>query len=223
MNMTNVSTSGILFILMSGFLDASGVGAVYEPIVSERAVTQPEKMAVAEASLDFRIGELVERTRRSGCAAAQRVEQDRRQLDPQLSASDSRNVPDSASQDRCNEPDSRQPGQAIPISIKTDDRSGSIETPSHSLKHASILLHRAASVIEKDDTLAVQLIRQVISILKHHVIPSLLDRNSTLLPISSLSGLAEQGLDHEGLTSPIVQSPFRRESSIPNERGNGHF
>jgi hypothetical protein len=109
MNMTNVSTSGVLFILMSGFLDASGLCAVYEPIVSERAVTQPEKMAVEETSLDFRIEKPVERTRRSDCAAAQRMEHDRRQLDPQLSASDRRNVLDSASQDRCNEPESSLP------------------------------------------------------------------------------------------------------------------
>ncbi len=89
-------------------------------------------------------------------------------------------------------------GQTTPISIRKEDRSGSMETPSQSLKHASILLHKAANAIEKDNVLAVQLIRQVVSILKHQVIPSLIDQNSTLLPISSLSGLAEQEIDGEG-------------------------
>jgi hypothetical protein len=78
-----------------------------------------------------------------------------------------------------------------------------METPSQSLKHASILLHKAANAIEKDNVLAVQLIRQVVSILKHQVIPSLIDQNSTLLPISSLSGLDEQEIDGEGPMRPM--------------------
>ena len=96
-----------------------------------------------------------------------------------------------------------QHDRTIPISIKDDKRAESVETPSQSLKHASILLRRSANAIETNQELAVQLIRQVIAILKHQVIPSLLDHNSVLVPISSLSGLTEQGLDGEGPSGPV--------------------
>jgi len=48
-----------------------------------------------------------------------------------------------------------------------------LRTPRQSLKHAATLLRNAADVLDKNELLAVQLIRQVIAILKHHVIPSL--------------------------------------------------
>ena len=110
-------------------------------------------------------------------------------------------------------------GLPTPNSTKKHNRAESMETPSHSLKQASILLHRAANAIEKDDVLTVQLIRQVIAILKHHVIPSLLDRHSTLVPITWLSGLPEQGIDHEESMSHAGQSLFQQESSVSKERG----
>ncbi|MDH4155643.1 MAG: hypothetical protein OEV01_17870 [Nitrospira sp.] len=91
----------------------------------------------------------------------------------------------------------RLQGLTIPNSTKRNNQAESMETPSRSLKHASILLHRAANAIEKDNVLTVQLIRQVIAILKHQVIPSLLDHDSLLVPISSLSAVAEQGMDRE--------------------------
>lgn len=50
-------------------------------------------------------------------------------------------------------------GLPTPNSTKKHNRTESMETPSLSLKQASILLHRAANAIEKDDVLTVQLIR----------------------------------------------------------------
>ena len=113
----------------------------------------------------------------------------------------------------------RLQGLLIQNSTRKDNRAESVETPSHSLKQASILLHRADNAIEKDDALAVQLIRQVITILKHHVIPSLLDRHSTLVPIRWLSSLPEQGIDHEESISRTGQSLFQQEPSVSKERG----
>lgn len=103
MKVTGTSTSGILLIMMSVFLDTSSACAVYEPIVNERARTQPEKLTAEESLLNFKIEQLTESTQPSGCAAAQRMEDDRRRLDPQLSASDRRNVVNSASQETCKE------------------------------------------------------------------------------------------------------------------------
>lgn len=117
----------------------------------------------------------------------------------------------------------QQHDRAIPISTKKEERSDSRETPSHSLKHASILLHRAANVIEKDDALAVQLIRQVIAILKHQVIPSLLDHHSSLVPIHSLSEVAERRMGHEEPISASGQSLLGEESSILFNRGKAQF
>ena len=93
--------------------------------------------------------------------------------------------------------------QAVPVNIIKENRSESLKTPSQSLKHASILLRKAADALETNQVLAVQLIRQVISILKHQVVPSLLDSNSALAPIRSLSYLVEPGMDEEEPISPI--------------------
>lgn len=113
----------------------------------------------------------------------------------------------------------RLQGLPTPNSTKKNNRAESMETPSHSLKQASILLHRAADAIEKDDVMAVQLIRQVIAILKHHVIPSLLDRNASLVPIGWLSVSTEEGTDREKSVTHAGQSVFRHESSVSNDRG----
>lgn len=74
---------------------------------------------------------------------------------------------------------------AVLINIKDEKRAESSGTPSQSLRYASILLSRAADVLETNEILAVQLIRQVISILKHHVIPSLVEPDAALVPIDS--------------------------------------
>jgi hypothetical protein len=73
----------------------------------------------------------------------------------------------------------------VPINIKDEKRAESSGTPSQSLRYASILLSRAADALETNEILAVQLIRQVISILKHHVIPSLVEPDAALVPIDS--------------------------------------
>lgn len=86
-------------------------------------------------------------------------------------------------------------GQPARITAKTEPRSESTETPSESLKRASILLHRAANTLESNEATAVQLIRQVIAILKHQVIPSLLNQHAVLVPIGSLSRLNGEGAD----------------------------
>ncbi len=85
--------------------------------------------------------------------------------------------------------------------------------------HPSILLHRAANAIEKDNILAVQLIREVISILRHQVIPALLDHNSILVPIRSLLQGPGQGMDHEEFMRHLSQSLVQQESSPSTERG----
>jgi hypothetical protein len=99
-----------------------------------------------------------------------------------------------------------QRSQAFPINIKKEKRAVSVETPSQSLKHASILLRRSAHALETNEVLAVQLIRQVISILKHQVIPSLLTPNSSLVPIGLLFDLTEQGMDGEKPMSPASET-----------------
>lgn len=78
---------------------------------------------------------------------------------------------------------SRRQGHVVPIYIKDGKRAESPETPSRSLKHAAALLGKAADVVETNDIAAVQLIRQVISILKYQVIPSLIEPDATSVPI----------------------------------------
>ena len=110
-------------------------------------------------------------------------------------------------------------GMPIPNSTRKDNRTDSMETLSSSLKHASILLHRAANAIEKDNALAAQLIREVISILRQQVIPALLDRNSILVPIRSLLQGSVLGMDHEESMHHLSQSLVQQESSPSNKRG----
>lgn len=76
-----------------------------------------------------------------------------------------------------------QQGHAVPIYIKDRKLAESSGTPSQSLKHAATLLRKAADVLETNDIVAVQLIRQVISILKYQVIPSLVEPDAALVPI----------------------------------------
>jgi len=99
-----------------------------------------------------------------------------------------------------------QRSQAVTINIKKEKRAESVETPSQSLKHASILLRRSAHALETNEVLAVQLIRQVISILKHQVIPSLLAPNSALVPVGLLFELADQEMDGEEPMSPASET-----------------
>ncbi len=113
----------------------------------------------------------------------------------------------------------RLQGLPIPNSTRRDNRADSTETPSRSLKHASILLHRAANAIDKDHVLAVQLIREVISILRYQVIPALLDHNSTLVPIRSLPRVLEQGMNRGESMSHASQSLCQHESSLSDEKG----
>jgi hypothetical protein len=97
---------------------------------------------------------------------------------------------------------SHRQAPAVAISIVKEKRPESKKTPSQSLKHASLLLRKAADALETNQVLAVQLIRQVISILKHQVVPSLLDQNLALVPINSLSYVDEQRMDGEEPISP---------------------
>ena len=94
-------------------------------------------------------------------------------------------------------------GSAVGITSKRGKETESLETPSQSLKRASLLLSRAATTLEDDEAMAVQLIRQVISILKHQVIPSLLEGNSALVPIHSHSGVSAQRVDGDGPIHPV--------------------
>lgn len=71
----------------------------------------------------------------------------------------------------------------VPIYIQDGKRAESSGTPSQSLKYAATLLRKAADVLETNDIVAVQLIRQVISILKYQVIPSLVKPDAALVPI----------------------------------------
>ena len=96
MTIANVSIGGVLFILMSGFLNVSGLGAVSEFVLNERTLLQHEKKEIAETLLDFKIEEVVERPQPSDCTAVQKLENDRRKLDPQLSGSDERDRLNSA-------------------------------------------------------------------------------------------------------------------------------
>ncbi|MDH4155644.1 MAG: hypothetical protein OEV01_17875 [Nitrospira sp.] len=90
MKATSVSTSGVL--------DASGMCAVHEPVVNERTVTEPDTTGVAETILGFKVEEFAGRTQPPDCTAAQKLQNDRRKLDPQLSASNGMNVLNPASQ-----------------------------------------------------------------------------------------------------------------------------
>ncbi|HXV67626.1 MAG TPA: hypothetical protein VD738_01780 [Nitrospira sp.] len=74
------------------------------------------------------------------------------------------------------------------------------ETPGQSLKKAAALLRKAADVLDKNELVAVQLIRQVIAILKHHVIPSLNRPDAVLVPIASPAA----GLDQGSLSEAMV-------------------
>ncbi|MFO0698319.1 MAG: hypothetical protein U0236_03745 [Nitrospira sp.] len=85
-------------------------------------------------------------------------------------------------------------GHGISISIKDETEAESPGTPRRSLKNASALLGRAAEVVDTDELLAVQLIRHVIAILKYKVIPSLMEPNTSLVPIGSPSEAGEEAM-----------------------------
>lgn len=83
---------------------------------------------------------------------------------------------------------------AVPLNIKDEKRAELSNTPSQSLRYASILLRKAADVLETNEVLAVQFIRQVISILKYRVIPSLVESNEVLVPIDLSADQTEIGV-----------------------------
>ena len=77
----------------------------------------------------------------------------------------------------------------------------SSEPKSRSLKQASALLRHAADLVDKNDRLAIRLIRQAIAILKHEAIPGI------DLP------------DHERVSMqsvPLLNEAFERKTSIVN-------
>lgn len=84
MNIMSIAVSGVLFVLMTGFLGASGAVAAYEPIANLRVVHRAKRISAEEALLNFRIVEVVERKSRLGCAVDRKLERDQRLLDPQL-------------------------------------------------------------------------------------------------------------------------------------------
>ena len=84
--------------------------------------------------------------------------------------------------------------QTVPINIKDEKRAQLSNTPSQSLRYASILLRKAADVVETNEALAVQFIRQVISILKYRVIPLLVESNAVLVPIDLSAEQTEIGM-----------------------------
>ncbi len=103
MSITSLSASGVLFLVLSGLLDVSGVWAVYEPIVNKRVGRQAEKISAEEALLSFRIEEVTKRASPSRCAEDRRLQRDRRMLDPQLLVPAKRRNLNLASPDICKE------------------------------------------------------------------------------------------------------------------------
>lgn len=108
MKRTSVSTGKVLLFVMSGFLDAPGVGSV-RVCPNERTGIQPEKVGIAETLLDFKIEEAVGHPQPSDCTAVQKLGNDRRKLDPQLSGSDERDRLNSAKNNPCKNADSSLP------------------------------------------------------------------------------------------------------------------
>lgn len=106
----SVSTGWALFILMGGFLDVSGLCAAHEPVVNEHTVIEPDKTGIAETLLDFKIEEFFGHTQPPhDCTTAQKLQNDRWKLDPQLAASNGMNVLNPESQAICNDADSPVP------------------------------------------------------------------------------------------------------------------
>lgn len=89
-----------LFAMPRAF--ATGEGAVTP------TEAQTTRMSSAETLLNFKIEAPAKRTP-PDCAAAKKLEQDRRKLDPQLSASDKRKYLDPISPDPCKEVESIVP------------------------------------------------------------------------------------------------------------------
>lgn len=85
------------------------VWAVYESSPNERTGIQPEKVGIAETLLDCKIEEAVGHPQPSDCTAVQKLENDCRKLDPQLSGSDERDRLNSAENNPCKNADSSLP------------------------------------------------------------------------------------------------------------------
>lgn len=103
MNMMSIAVGGVLFVLMTGFLGASGAVAAYEPIANLRVVHRAKRISAEEALLTFRIVEAVGRGSRLGCLVNQNLERDQRLLDPQLAASDKSRYANSVGPAACKE------------------------------------------------------------------------------------------------------------------------
>lgn len=70
---------------------------------------QTDRMSSTEALLNFKIDQSIKHTPSSGCRRARKMEQDRRKLDPQLSASDKKKYLDPVGPDPCKEVESNVP------------------------------------------------------------------------------------------------------------------
>jgi hypothetical protein len=77
--------------------------------------------------------------------------------------------------------------------------SGLSGTPRQSLRNAATLLRSAADILDRNELRAVQLIRQVIAILKHQVIPSLSTPEVALVPIVSPASNTTDRISGESL------------------------
>lgn len=89
-----------------------------------------------------------------------------------------------------------------------------LHTPHQSLKRASTLLRRAADVLDENESLAVHLIRQVIALLKYHVIPSLNMPEATLVPIAAPDAGTAQGALSGAMVAPgLPNSPCTHQGS----------
>jgi hypothetical protein len=103
MGTREVFASGILSMLVAvGSFDTS---TTYALIVSERV----ESNAEAEALLDFRIQEVIERSLPSGCIVDLEAVDDERRLDPQLTSSEKGHAFVLANSSECVEPDVAMP------------------------------------------------------------------------------------------------------------------
>lgn len=97
--------------------------------------------------------------------------------------------------------------QGVPISIEDGRQTESLRLSHQALKHAASLLQKAADVLETDEIVAVQLIRQVIAILKYQVIPSLIEPDTALAPIIPLSNKTGKGTASEEPFTALIQKP----------------
>lgn len=97
-------------------------------------------------------------------------------------------------------------GLGVPISIADGRQTESLRLSHQALKHAASLLQKAADVLETDEFVAVQLIRQVIAILKYEVIPSLIEPDTAVAPIVLPSTMTDKGTVSEEPAALSIQN-----------------